>query len=162
MAKKYSYVTYLVTLEFLGSTKEHKCPLLGTRNDTVPRGHCSLHIDRKCLHCGLLLNSVSAYCCQDIKPSSISLSSLLRSSAGQAALVVGEADREVWGYLLQQCIAKLNFQLVRKSGFHHAISSKKNQNLKICNIYLIAIKTRCHVYKHYCQSQITTRHIFYP
>lgn len=92
--KKYSYVTYcstilqnkksayFVILEFLDSTKEHKCPLLGTGNGPVPRGHCSaIDRNRLFLHCGLLLNSFSAYCCQDINASSISLLFLLRSSA---------------------------------------------------------------------------------
>jgi len=50
---------------------------------TESPGDTVLHIDRNrlLLHCGLLLNSFSAYCCQDVRASSISLLSLLRSGS---------------------------------------------------------------------------------
>lgn len=95
MTKKKFYVIYcrtilknlrinlhFVILELLDSVKEHKCPLLGTGNDTVPKGHTpTSDRNRLFLHCGLPLNSFSAYCFQDINASSINPPPLLHSSA---------------------------------------------------------------------------------
>lgn len=141
MTKKNSYVTYcrtilknlkinlyFVILELLDSTKEHKCPLLGTGNDTVRKVHTSTSDrNRLFLHCGLPLSSFSAYCFQDINASSISPPPLLRSNAVVSSSGTGRGCQSPhWQRSLGMSTSAMNWEfnlyLVRKSEFHHAIS----------------------------------------